>query len=66
MKRPSVFLWNGGSCMSTIVLTISLINISFVGRGIPSIRLEQIFCFYSHRHTVETRYFEPSGETKKV
>ena len=24
MKRPPVFLWNGGSCLSTIVLTISL------------------------------------------
>ena len=25
MKRPPVFLQNGGSCLSTIVLTISLI-----------------------------------------
>ncbi len=32
MKRPSVFLQSGGSCLSTIVLTISLTILGDAGK----------------------------------
>ena len=35
MKRPPVFLRNGGSCLSTIVLTISLMHGSILPVTIP-------------------------------